>query len=167
MSARLSLIWAMGRNRVIGVDNRLPWRLPADLKRFRALTTGHTIVMGRKTYESFPRPLPDRHHVIVTTDPHYQAQSGCTVVHTLDAALAAAGSNEEAFVIGGASLYAQTLPRADRLYVTLIDADFDGDTRFPDFDWREWLEVAREDHVPDEQNHYAYSFVTFERRAKK
>ncbi len=167
MSARLSLIWAMGRNRVIGVDNRLPWRLPADLKHFRALTTGHTILMGRKTYESFPRPLPDRHHVIITADRHYQAPSGCTVVHTLDAALAAAHSDKEVFVIGGGSLYAQTLPRADRLYVTLIDADFDGDTRFPDFDWRDWQEVAREDHAPDEQNHYAYSFVTLERRDNK
>lgn len=162
MKPRLSLIWAMGRNRVIGVDNRLPWRLPADLQRFRALTSGHTILMGRKTYESFPRPLPDRHHVIITTDRGYQAAAGCTVVHTLDEALAAAGNDPEVFVIGGASLYAQTLARADRLYVTLIDADFEGDTRFPEFDWGDWREVAREEHVPDEKNAYAYRFVTLD-----
>lgn len=164
MNPRLSLVWAMGRNRVIGIDNRLPWRLPADLKHFRALTTGHTILMGRKTYESFPRPLPDRHHVIITTDRHYQAASGCLVVHSLDAALKAADAEDEVFVIGGGSLYEQTLPRADRLYVTLIDADFVGDTRFPDFDEANWREVARDDYVPDEQNPYPYSFVTFERK---
>lgn len=167
MSPRLSLIWAMGRNRVIGVDNRLPWRLPADLKRFRALTTGHTILMGRKTYESFPRPLPDRRHIIITTDRNYRAASGCIVVHDLEAALAAAGSDDEVFVIGGASLYAQTLPNADRLYLTLIDAEFEGDTRFPDFDERDWQEVGREDHAPDEQNPYAYSFVTLEKRGRE
>ncbi len=165
MNPRLSLIWAMGRNRVIGVDNRLPWRLPADLKHFRALTTGHTILMGRKTYESFPRPLPDRRHVIITRDRNYQAAMGCLVVHTVEAALAAAGNDDEVFVIGGGSLYAQVLPRAERLYVTLIDSDFIGDTRFPDFDWADWREVTREDHGPDEQNPYPYSFVTLERRA--
>jgi dihydrofolate reductase len=166
MSFRLSLIWAMGRNRIIGVDNRLPWHLPADLKHFRALTTGHTILMGRKTYESFPRPLPDRRHVIITTDRGYKASSGCLVVHTLDEALTVASNDDEVFVIGGSSLYAQTLPRADRLYVTLIDAEFAGDTRFPDFDERDWQAVAREDHAPDERNCYAYSFVLLERRKK-
>lgn len=165
MNPRLSLIWAMGRNRVIGVDNRLPWRLPADLKHFRALTTGHTILMGRKTYESFPRPLPDRRHVIITRDRNYQAAMGCLVVHTVEAALAAARNDNEVFVIGGGSLYAQVLPRAERLYVTLIDSDFIGDTRFPDFDWADWREVTREDHGPDEQNPYPYSFVTLERRS--
>lgn len=165
MNPRLSLVWAMGRNRVIGVDNRLPWRLPADLKRFRALTTGHTILMGRKTYESFPRPLPDRRHVIITRDRNYQAAMGCLVVHTVEAALAAARNDNEVFVIGGGSLYAQVLPRAERLYVTLIDSDFIGDTRFPDFDWADWREVTREDHGPDEQNPYPYSFVTLERRS--
>ncbi len=165
MNPRLSLIWAMGRNRVIGVDNRLPWRLPADLKHFRALTTGHTILMGRKTYESFPRPLPDRRHVIITRDRNYQAATGCLVVHTVEAALTAAGNDDEVFVIGGGSLYAQVLPRAERLYVTLIDSDFIGDTRFPDFDWADWREVTREDHGLDEQNPYPYSFVTLERRS--
>lgn len=164
---RLSLIWAMDRNRTIGIDNRLPWRLPADLQHFRALTTGHTILMGRKTYESFPRPLPDRRHIIITKDRKYQAASGCVVANTLEAALAAAGADDEVFVIGGASLYGQTLPYADRLYVTLIDAEFVGDTRFPEFDWQDWRQVSREDHPPDEKNPHAYSFLVFDREDRK
>ena len=162
---RLSLIWAMAQNRVIGIDNRLPWHLPADLKRFRALTTGHAILMGRRTFESFPRPLPDRLHVIVTHERGYRAPAGCLVVHSLAEALDAVRDRDEAFVIGGASLYRQTLPLADRLYVTLIQAEVAGDTTFPEFDWSGWEEAGREAHAADAAHAYAYSFVVMERKA--
>jgi dihydrofolate reductase len=168
--AGVSLIWAMGENRVIGVNNKLPWYLPADLRHFRGLTSGHPILMGRKTYESFSKPLPGRTHIIITSDRNYKAASGCLVVHSVEAALAAAYSNntsgrseEEIFIIGGASLYAQTLPLAQRLYITLIHAHFNGDTRVPEFNWKEWREVERETHQPDKRNPYPYSFITLQK----
>jgi len=167
LRARVSLIWAMGQNRVIGINNKLPWHLPADLRHFRLLTRGHSILMGRKTYESLGKPLPDRAHIIITSDRHYKAASGCTVVHSLDAALQTAYSRgpdeklkEEIFVIGGASLYAQTLPLAGRLYMTLIHADFNGDIRFPEFNWKEWREIERKTYQSDNNNPYPYSFIT-------
>jgi dihydrofolate reductase len=161
--SRLSLIWAMGENRVIGVDNRLPWHLPADLRHFRQLTTGHPIFMGRKTFESFPKPLPDRLHVVITSNTSYRVPPGCICVPSIDAALTATRDAPEVFVIGGASLYAQMLPRAHRLYVTLIHGVFAGDTRFPDFNWGNWREIQREEYEADEQNRYAYSFLTLDR----
>ena len=160
---RISLVWCMAQNGVIGIENRLPWHMPADLKRFKDLTSGHFIIMGRKTFESFPRPLPNRRHIIVTRDPGFLAPQGCCeVAHSVDAALAKASGEEEVFVIGGASLYAQTLPRADRLYVTLLHARIEGDASFPSFDWQAWKETAREDHAPDEKNPYPYSFLVLE-----
>lgn len=163
---RINLVWCMAENGVIGVENRLPWHMPADLRRFKDLTSGHFIIMGRKTFESFPRPLPNRRHIIVTRDKDYRAVEGCEVVHSIDAAFARASGEEEVFVIGGASLYAQTLPRADRLYVTLIHARFDGDANFPSFDWQAWKETTREDHAPDEKNRYPYSFLVLEPRRR-
>lgn len=160
----VSLIWAMARNRAIGIDNRLPWHLPADLQRFKALTSGHAIVMGRKTFESFPRPLPNRRHVIVTTRSDYPAPPGGVAVASVDAALAAADGAAELFVIGGASIYAQTLPRAQRLYVTLVAADVTGDAFFPPFAWDAWREVERQDCQADGRHAFAYSFVTLTRR---
>lgn len=162
---RVSLIWCMAENRVIGIENRLPWHMPADLKRFKSLTSGHSIIMGRKTFESFPRPLPNRRHIIVTRDAGYRA-AGCEVVHSIDAALACAAGEDEVFVIGGASLYAQTLPRADRLYVTLLHTRIEGDASFPSFDWEVWKETAREDCAPDEKNPYPYSFLVLEPRGR-
>lgn len=165
MSARpiVSLIWAMARNRAIGIDNRLPWHLPADLQRFKALTSGHTIVMGRKTFESFPRPLPNRRHVIVTNKVDYPVPPGGLVVASIHAALASADGDAEIFVIGGASIYAQTLPHAQRLYVTLVAADVKGDAFFPPFAWDAWRETERQDHPADERHAFAYSFVTLAR----
>lgn len=154
----------MARNRVIGIDNRLPWHLPADLQRFKALTSGHTIVMGRKTFESFPRALPNRRHVIVTTQRDYPAPQGATVVASVDAAIAAADGEPEVFVIGGASIYAQTLPLAQRLYVTLIAAEVSGDAFFPPFNFDAWRETDREEHSADERHAFAYTFVTFTRK---
>lgn len=163
MAARVSLIAALAENRVIGRNNTLPWRLPADLKRFRKLTTGHPVILGRKNYESIGRPLPERTNIVVTRDRDYRAP-GCVVVDSLDAAYTAAGNVDEIFIIGGAELYAQTLARADRLYLTLVHAAVPGDTYFPKFDLGDWIETARERHEPDASHVYAYSFVTYERR---
>lgn len=159
----ISLIWAMARNRVIGKDNTLPWRLPADLQHFRRLTTGHHIIMGRKNYEDIGKPLPGRTSIIITRQPAYSAP-GCVVAHSVAQALKAAGEDKEIFVIGGAEIYRQTLDIAQRLYITEIDADIEGDTYFPDFDRRLWREVSREQHAPDEKNAYPYSFIVLERR---
>ena len=153
-----ALIAAVARNGTIGRDNALPWRLPEDLRRFKALTTGHAIIMGRKTWESLGRPLPGRRHVVVSRNPGYRAD-GVTVVGTLAEALAAAGS--DAYVIGGAMLYAQALPFVDRLELTEIDADFAGDACFPPFDRHQWREVARETHRTAEG--LGYAFVTLVR----
>jgi dihydrofolate reductase len=157
----ISLIVAMAANRVIGRDNKLPWRLPNDLRRFRALTMGKPLVMGRKTFESIGRPLDGRHNIVVSRNPDYRAE-GCTVVHSPEAALAAAVPAEELFVAGGAELYAQFLPRAHRLYLTLVHARVEGDTFFPTYDESQWREIEREDHQADGRHAYAYSFLVLE-----
>lgn len=161
-SSRLSLIAAVAQNRVIGVHNTLPWHLPADLKHFRRLTSGHPILMGRRNYESIGRPLPERDNIVITRQPDYRAP-GCRVVHSLEAALAAASGAPEIFVIGGAELYAQTLARADRLYLTWVHAEIAGDTFFPEFDLHDWHENARERHEADERHAHPYSFVVLDR----
>jgi len=158
----LVLVVAVARNNVIGVDNRLPWRLPEDLKHFKALTSSHTVVMGRKTWESLPenfRPLPGRHNIVVTRNDVYAA-NGATVVNSLAAALAAA-TDATAFVIGGAELYAQALPMATRLELTEIDASFEGDTFFPTLDRKVWSETARASHRS--ASGLDYAFVTYQR----
>ena len=160
---KVSLIVAMAGNRVIGRKNRLPWRLPADLQRFKALTMGKPIVMGRKTWESIGRPLPGRTNIVVTRDVGYQAE-GCVVVHSVDQALEVAAGTDEVMVIGGANLYKQLLDRADRLYLTHVMADIEGDTWFPEFDIAQWKELERESHSSDEKNEFDYEFVTLERR---
>ncbi len=154
----LSVIAAMARNRVIGVNNTLPWRLPEDLKHFKALTMGHAIVMGRKTFESIGKPLPGRATVIVTRDPDYRAP-GCISAASIDAAIGACAGETEIFFVGGAELYAQVLPRADRLYLTEIQADYAGDAWFPIFDRGQWEEAARDRRVSPEG--LAYDFVTY------
>ena len=167
MPPRLTLIAAIARNGVIGSDNKLPWKLPEDLKRFKALTMGHPLIMGRKTWESLPGILPGRPHIVVTRNPDYRA-ADATVVHSLPAAIAAAGGmagGEEVFVIGGAELYAQALAIADRLQFTEIDADFEGDACFPDWDRRQWSETVRDiRRSPDNNADWDYAFVTCERR---
>ncbi|MCW8906970.1 MAG: type 3 dihydrofolate reductase [Sedimenticola sp.] len=161
--ATISLIAAMDEERVIGVDNRLPWRLPADLQHFKRLTLGKPIIMGRKTWESLPGLLPDRPHIVISANPEYRAP-GCRVVSSVEAALAAAGDVDEVMIVGGANLYAQLLPLADRLYLTRVCTRVEGgDTRFPAFDRSEWQEVARSDHPADERNPFDYSFLTYER----
>jgi dihydrofolate reductase len=157
----LALIAAVARNGVIGGRNTLPWRLPADLERFRALTTGHAVIMGRRTWESIGRALPGRQNIVVTRNPGYVA-AGALVQPSLDDALRAVTLPEPAFCIGGGELYALALPRAATLHLTEIDRDFDGDTRFPEFDRAPWREAARETHHAPEG--FGYAFVTYERR---
>lgn len=159
----LSIVVAMDRNRLIGCGNALPWRLPADLRHFKAVTMGKPIIMGRKTWESIGRPLPGRTNIVVSRDPAYTAP-GCTVVPSVEAALEAAAGAPEIMLIGGAQLYAELLPRAQRIYLTRIDAAFEGDAWFPELAAADWREVERSDQAPDEQNPHPYSFVLLERR---
>jgi dihydrofolate reductase len=165
---RVTLIAALARNRVIGTRNALPWRLPADLRRFKAVTLGHPVIMGRRTHESIlvslGRPLPGRVNIVVTRAPDYAAP-GCIVAASLEAALAAAAPAKEVFVIGGAEIYRAALPLADRLHLTEIDADYEGDARFPEFAPTEWKEISRAPHPPDEEFASSYAFVVYERQA--
>jgi dihydrofolate reductase len=158
----------MAANRVIGRDGALPWRLPADLKRFKQLTMGHALIVGRKTWESIGRPLPGRTMIVVTRQPDYRPAdpSGTVrVVHSIEEALRLARevSPEETFVAGGAELYRETLPRADRLHLTRIERDFPGDTRFPDFDESQWRQVDEERHEASGDTPFAYTFQIFDR----
>ncbi len=161
MLPNINVIAAMARNRVIGVNNTLPWRLSADLRHFKALTMGHHIVMGRKTYESIGKPLPGRTTVIVTRDAGYQVD-GCLTAHSIDAAIALCGDDPEIFFVGGAEVYAQILPRAQRLYLTEIQAEYDGDAYFPAYDHGAWQEVERQVQVSPEG--LGYHFVTLTSR---
>ncbi len=159
----LTLIVARARNGVIGRDNQLPWRLPEDLAFFKRTTMGAPIIMGRKTHESIGRPLPGRRNIVVSRDATRRYE-GCDTVTSLDAALAAAPANE-AFLIGGAQLYRDAIARADKLIITEIDADFDGDTHFPAPDVAHWREVSRETHRAAAPNAFDFAFVTYEQKA--
>lgn len=159
----LSLIAAKARNGVIGRNNALPWHLPEDLKYFKATTLGHPILMGRKTFESIGRPLPGRTSIVISRNPDWQF-AGCTVVPSIDAALQAAAERDEIFVIGGSELYSQTLPRADRLYLTEIHADFAGDAHFPELNPADWQELSRQQHADDGRG-FAFDFVVYQRKA--
>ncbi len=157
----ISLIAAMANNRIIGKNNALPWHLPADLKHFKNVTMGKPIVMGRKTFESIGRPLPGRQNIIVTRDKNFKAE-GCTIIHKINE-IHSCTDAPEIMVIGGAEIYKQLLPQAHRLYLTFIQANFEGDSYFPQWQQDEWREIAREDHVADEINKYDYSFVILEK----
>jgi dihydrofolate reductase len=160
----ISIIVAMAENHVIGRNNELPWRLPADLQHFKALTVGKPIVMGRKTWESLPGLLPERLHIVLTGDSDYVAEH-CLVVHSLQEAMEAVGDASEVMIIGGSKLYQQFLPLAHRIYLTLVHAEVEGDSLFPDYDESRWKEVARESHPSDENNPYPYTFLTLRRSA--
>jgi len=157
----IALVVAMAENRVIGKNNQLIWHLPADLKFFKNLTTGHPIIMGRKTYESIGKPLPNRTNIVITRQPDFKAE-GCLVAHSLNEALMMAQQlDSEIFVIGGAEIYRQAMFLADTIYLTKVHHQFEGDTFFPEIDSILWKEVSREKHEPDEKNSYPYSFVTY------
>lgn len=155
----IKLIVAISKNRVIGDSNKLIWHLPADLKRFKEVTTGHPIVMGRKTYESIGRPLPNRRNIIITRDQNYQID-GCEVLNSIEEALML--TNNDCFIIGGGEIYNQTLHIADQIYMTEVDEEFDGDTTFPDLS-ASWYVSNKEDFKSDEKNPYNYSFVFYEK----
>ena len=161
---KISLIVAMASNRVIGLNNKMPWHLSADLKRFKKITMGSPILMGRKTFESIGRPLPGRTNIILTRNPAY-TQEGCVVANDLETALqTGCQSAGEIFVIGGSDLYQALLPRAGTIYLTEIKKEFPGDTFFPKVDMREWLEVEREDVDDDEEAGFSYSFLRLDRK---
>ncbi len=159
---KLSLIVAMATNRTIGINKQMPWHLSADLKKFKKITLGHPIIMGRKTFESIGRPLPGRQNIIISRDPLYQ-QQGCLVFNDLESALQDCADIDEVFVIGGATLYEATLAQADRLYITEIQQAFDGDTWFPEIKQEQWREVAREDIANDSSVEFNYSFIVYEK----
>ena len=159
---KLSLIVAMATNRTIGIDKKMPWHLSADLKQFKKITLGHPIIMGRKTFESIGRPLPGRKNIIISRDPEYQ-QAGCWVFNSLELALQNCATEQEVFVIGGATLYAATLDLADKLYITQINQAFDGDTWFPALQTERWQEVTREDINDDSSVDFDYSFIEYQR----
>jgi dihydrofolate reductase len=162
----VSLLAAAAANGVIGRDNAMPWHLPEDLAHFKRLTLGHPVIMGRRTYESIVaalgRPLPGRTNIVLTRQPGYAAP-GCTVVGSLAAALEATREAREVFVIGGAEIYRLALPRADRVYLTRIDAAFEGDAFFPPLDPADWREVGREDHPPAGGRTFGFSFLRYDR----
>ncbi|HUO80144.1 MAG TPA: type 3 dihydrofolate reductase [Steroidobacteraceae bacterium] len=162
---RLELVVAAARNGVIGRDNGLPWRLPADLAHFKRLTLGHPILMGRRTWDSIGRPLPGRQNIVLTRDPDFRRE-GATVVHSLEEARAAAGDAARLMVIGGAELYRACLGQAQVVHLTEVDAEPEGDARIPPWRREEWQEVWREAHPADARHAYAYSFVTLQRRAR-
>jgi len=161
---RIVLIAAVAANGVIGANNRLPWRLPEDLKRFRALTLGRAVIMGRKTWESLPRALPGRQNIVVTRQRGYAA-AGADAVASFAAALECVRMPEPVFCIGGGEIYRAALPFATTLHLTEIARAFDGDAQFPPFDRNDWRETAREAHAPDQLGAFAYAYVTYERDA--
>jgi len=157
----VSIIVAADENNIIGRDNDLIWHLPDDLKHFKELTTGHAIIMGRKTFESIGKPLPDRTSIIITRNPDHQVE-GCVTVHSLQEALNAVEDDKESFIIGGEQIYRLALPMADRVYLTRVHHQFDGDRVFPNLG-RGWQEVSREAHPMDERHAYRFTFLTYER----
>lgn len=161
---RISLIAAASENNVIGKGNVIPWKLPDDLQHFREVTKGHPVVMGRKTYESIGRPLPDRRNIVITRKD--MTIEGCDVVHSFEEALelAAEDHSDEVFVIGGGEIYKEALPHADRIYFTHVHGTFEGDATFPEFHPEKWAEIEREEHPADEKHTHAFTFVTYERR---
>ena len=161
--SRISILVAMARNRTIGVNNTLPWRCPEDLTRFKALTMGHHIVMGRKTYDSIGKPLPGRTTVVVTRNRELKI-AGCLVAHSLEQAIAACQADEEIFVVGGAELYAQALPLAHTLYITEILEEVAGDAHFPEFDHAQWREISRERRRQEAPQPLEYDFVTYHKK---
>ncbi len=158
----VALLAAVADNGVIGRDDRLPWHLPDDLKRFKALTMGKPILMGRRTFDSIGKPLPGRTNLVLTRSLEWSTP-GAVVVHSLDEAVARAGAAAELVVIGGAEVYRLTLPRARRIYLTRVHSRVEGDTLFPALDESEWREVAREEHPRDERHAYSMSFCVLER----
>ena len=162
----ITMIAAAGEKNALGKDNDLLWHLPDDFKRFKTLTTGHPIIMGRKTFESFPKPLPNRKHIIITRDHGYKVPfENCVVVHGLDAALKLVENEPLAYIIGGGEIYRQAEPLADTIELTRIHHDFpEADTFFPVIDENKWELVAKSHHKADERHKYSFTYLTYQRR---
>lgn len=162
---KISIIVAIGNNRVIGIKNALPWKLPADMEHFRQLTVGKPVIMGQRTFESISKALPGRINIVLTLDKNFQAP-GCIAAYSIEEALRIAREKgaKEVMIGGGASVYKQFLPLANKIYLTLIEGDFEGDAFFPEFDRGNWQEIERVENEPDKNNPYRYSFITLERR---
>lgn len=158
----ISLVVAVADNHVIGKNNQLPWHLPADLKHFKQLTTGHTVFMGRKTYDSIGKPLPNRRNIVISRS--VNQIEGCAIATSLEDALKLSSEEKEVFIIGGSEIFREALPIANRIELTQIHQEFDGDTFFPEIDLNTWKEASREDFLPDEKNPFSYSFITLIRR---
>lgn len=157
---KISLIAAMAKDRVIGKDNDMPWHLPADLQHFKKVTLGKPVIMGRRTFESIGRPLPGRKNIVITRNSDW-SHDGVEVVSSPESALDLVSDVDEVMIIGGGNIYQQFLPQADTLYLTFIDLQVDGDTRFPDWlSVGDWQEISHEYHQPDDKNSLAYEFVT-------
>ncbi|UAB81567.1 dihydrofolate reductase [Marixanthomonas sp. SCSIO 43207] len=159
----ITLIAAAGENNELGKDNDLVWHLPDDFKRFKKLTTGHHIIMGRKTFESFPKPLPNRTHIVITRNKNYQKE-GAVVVHSLDEALLKAQNDPQPFVIGGGEIYKVAIDTADKIELTRVHGTFEADTYFPKIDMNKWQLISEEKHPKDDKHNYAFSYLTYERR---
>lgn len=160
----LTIIAAVAQNRALGKNNDLIWRLPADLKRFKKVTLGHHVIMGRKTFESLGKPLPNRITIIITRNLDYKAD-GCIVVNSLEEAISAASDDENPYILGGGEIYKQALEMADRLDLTIVHHNFeDADTFFPKINFENWIEISRDDFKADDRHHYDYSFVTYEKK---
>lgn len=159
-------IVAAGNNNVIGKDNQLLWHLPDDFKRFKSITTGHYIIMGRKTFESFPKPLPNRIHVIITRDENYTPidTKNCIVVNNIEKAIDICPDNEDIFIIGGGEIYKQSMNLVDRIELTRVNCDIDGDTYFPSIDKNEWNVIKREYHNKDDKHQYDFEYLTYQKK---
>jgi len=158
----INIVVAIAANHAIGKNNKLLWHLPKDLKHFKELTTGHTVIMGRKTFDSVGRPLPNRRNIVITRQ-DIQID-GCEVVNSLEAALALGAGEAELDIVGGAEIYKQAMPLTNFIYLTIVHQDFEADTFFPEINEEEWLEISREDHQPDEKHAFPFSFITLKRR---
>lgn len=162
----VSIIAAVGRNNVIGLKNTLPWNLPADMEHFKQLTKGKPIIMGQKTFESIGKPLIGRTNIVLTLDKNF-TPSGCQIAYSIKEALDIVKNSKEVMICGGESIYRQFLPLADRIYLTLIEKDFEGDAFFPEFDRSSWKEVERVENKPDRENPYKYTFLTLEKHERR
>lgn len=158
----INIIVAVAKNGVIGDKNSLLWHIREDMVHFRTLTSGHPVIMGRKTYDSIGRPLPKRTNVVITRDTELQIE-GCTMAHSLEEAIALFDPQEEIFIIGGAQIYAQALPLAHRIYLTVVERDYQGDTSFPEIDYSVWRQTSVEKFTSGEEFEYPFSFITLER----
>jgi len=159
----ITVIAAVAENNALGKENQLLWHLPDDFKRFKTLTSGHYIIMGRKTFESFPKPLPNRTHVIISRQADYQPE-GCIVVNSLEQAIQACPKTEEVFIIGGGEIYRQSIAVADKLDLTKVHAAFEADTYFPEVNLSQWQLVFEEYHPKDERHDFAFTFQTYSRK---